>query len=147
MVVNQTVTYGMFILFVQGHIVLSELIDVECKMEKIIRSRTSEFRRLKKIHIASAGTFQITIADNRFEYLMKFFETVHAQVIRRSDVTSGSIVLKVQYCRFVSKSYSNNVIDFKSKQVQIIPNEYYEIETGSWSTFSCCIDRNNLESN
>jgi len=32
MVGNQTGTYGMFILFVQGHTVQSELIDVECEL-------------------------------------------------------------------------------------------------------------------
>jgi len=42
MVGNQTGTYGMFMLFVQGHTVQSELIDVECEMENIIRSRNSE---------------------------------------------------------------------------------------------------------
>jgi len=64
MVGNQTGTYGMFILFVQGHTVQRELIYVECETENTIRCRTSEGRRLTQTHIASAGTFQTTIADN-----------------------------------------------------------------------------------
>jgi len=84
---------GMFILFVQVHTVQSELIGVEFEMEKSIRCRTSEVRRLTHTHIESAGNFQTTIADNRREYLLKFFQTVHAQEIRRSAVISGSMVL------------------------------------------------------
>ena len=90
---NQTGTYGMFILFVQGHTVQSELIDVECEIEMSIRCRTSEGRRLTHTYIASAGTFQTTIADNRRKYLLEFFQIVHAQEIRRPTVTSGSMVL------------------------------------------------------
>jgi len=86
---NQTGTYGMFILFVKGHTVQRELIDVECEMENTIRSRTSEGRRLMQTHIEFAGTFQITIADNRREYLLEFFQTE----IRRPAVSSGSMVL------------------------------------------------------
>jgi len=93
MVGNQTGTYGMFILIVQGHTIQSELIDVECEMVKRIRYRTSEGRRLTQTHIASAGTFQTTIADNRREYLLEFFQKVHAQEIRRPAVTRGSMVL------------------------------------------------------
>ena len=90
---SQTGTYGMFILFVPGHTVQSELIDVECDMESTIRSRASEGRRLTGPHIASAGMFQTTINDNRREYLLELFQTVHTQEVRRIAVTSGSMVL------------------------------------------------------
>jgi len=69
------------------------LIDVECEMENTIRIQTSDGRWLTEAQIASAGIFQTTIADNRREYLLEFFQTVHAQEIRRLAVTSGSIVL------------------------------------------------------
>ena len=58
---NQTGTYCMFILFVQIHTVQSELIDVECEMEKSIRSRTSDGRgwRRHTLHLQERSKLQL----------------------------------------------------------------------------------------